>query len=125
VNRVLAAIVLAVVITLLSIARTRAQEAEDYVYTSADVMAAIDDASVTYGVSWWWLYRITLCETGGTLSPYSIGRQRELGPVQLHPKGELPRFYARGNTNPFNPYEALPYLAQRINEGAARAWSCA
>jgi hypothetical protein len=101
-----------------------AQE-EPYRYTAADILAAIDDASVTYGISWRWLYSITLCETGHTLDPYSIGRQGERGPVQLHPRGELPRFFARGNTDPFNPYEAIPYLAQRINEGAARAWSCA
>lgn len=94
-------------------------------YTSDDTLEAISEASATYGVSEAWLRSIVRCETGGSFSPYAIGRQGELGPVQLHPRGELPRFYAWGYGDPFDPYQAVPFLAQRINQGGARAWSCA
>jgi hypothetical protein len=94
-------------------------------YTASDTYYAIDEASAEMDVSWHRLYWIVRCETGGTFNPYSIGRARELGAVQLHPRGELPRFYAYGYSDPFNPYEAVRFLAQRLLAGGARAWTCA
>jgi hypothetical protein len=94
-------------------------------YTSDDTLAAIDIAAETHGVSRAWLYRIVDCETGHTLDPSSVGRLGEIGAAQLYRYGELPRFYARGYSNPWSPYEAIDYLAQRLNEGAAHAWACA
>lgn len=100
----------------------RAQEAA---YTPDDTLAAIDQASAEVGVSRAFLYRVVRCETGGTFNPYAVGKQGELGPVQLHPRGLLPLFYAVGYDDPFNPSESVRFLAQATMWGYASAWSCA
>jgi hypothetical protein len=99
----------------------RAQEA----YTAQDTLAAIHEASAETGVSESYLKSVVRCETGGTFDPYSVGRQGELGAAQLHPRGELPRFYAVGWLDPFSPYQAVRFMAQRFIDGGAGAWSCA
>src|SRR5947209_6510176 len=112
-------------LVLLFVATTpaHAQEADDAPsYTASDTIAAIDQASAETGVSRAWLLRVVSCETGGTLNPYAVGRQGELGAAQLHPRGELRRFYALGYGDPFSPYEAVTFLAQRLAQGGARAW---
>jgi len=101
--------------------RAHAQEA----YTAEDTYNALDEASAEIGVSWTWLYRTVRCETGGTMNPYSVGRQGELGVAQLHPRGELLRFYAWQYTDPYSPYQAIRFMAQRFVAGGASAWSCA
>jgi soluble lytic murein transglycosylase-like protein len=93
-------------------------------FSPDDTVAAIDAASAETGVSWSWLYRVVRCETGGTLNPYAVGRQGERGVAQLHPYGMLPTFYALGYADPFDPYEAVRFMAYRFAEGRARAWSC-
>ncbi len=93
-------------------------------FTPDDVVSAIHDVSADTGVSETTLTRIVGCETGGTFNPYSVGRQGELGPVQLHPRGELLRFRSWGLDDPFNPWLAVGFLATRIQQGGARAWSC-
>jgi soluble lytic murein transglycosylase-like protein len=102
-------------------APARAQERG---YTADDTLAAIWQYSIEQDVSYAWLYRIVKCESGGDFNPYARGRQGELGAVQLHPRGELLRFYAWGYDDPFSPYQSVRFLAQRINQGGARAWSC-
>ena len=102
-------------------APARAQETS---YTADDTLAAIWQYSFEQGVSYASLYRIVKCESGGDFNPYAVGRQGELGAVQLHPRGELLRFYAWGYDDPFSPYQSVRFLAQRINQGGARAWSC-
>ena|SRR3990167_620969 len=63
-------------------------------------------------------------EVGGVgYDPYAVGMSGELGPVQLHPRGKLPEFYARGYTDPFNPYQALVYLDDALAQGQAYHWS--
>jgi hypothetical protein len=94
-------------------------------YTPQDTLDAIDQYSVEMGVSRAFLMRVVRCETGGTFDPYSVGRQGELGAVQLHPRGELLRFYAIGYLDPFSPWQAVRFLAQRVLMGGATAWSCA
>lgn len=94
-------------------------------YTTDDTFAALDEVASESGVSYRYLRSIVACETGGTYAPYSVGRQGELGPVQLHPKGELMRFYAWGYRDPYSPYQAIAFLAARLQQGGARAWSCA
>lgn len=93
-------------------------------YTAEDTLAAIDEASVEIGVSRAWLTRVVSCETGGTFNPYSVGRQGELGPTQLHPRGLLPKFFSWGYTDPFSPYQSVRFLAQEFSYGRAGAWSC-
>lgn len=94
-------------------------------YTTDDTFAALEQVSAETGVSYRYLRSIVACETGGTFAPYSVGRQGELGPAQLHPRGELVRFYAWGYSDPYSPYQAVGFLATRLQQGAARAWSCA
>ena len=94
-------------------------------YDADDTLAAIDQASADTGVSRARLYAIVRCETGGTFSPNAVGRLGEIGAAQLYRKGELPNFYARGYDNPWNPYQAVDFLANRLLEGGARAWTCA
>jgi soluble lytic murein transglycosylase-like protein len=119
-RRVLAAVVLAVVIMTLNLTYAHARD-----YTSDDTLAAIEQYSNEYQVSYSWLYRIVRCETGWTFNPYAVGRQGELGAAQLHPHGELRRFYSWGYDDPFSPYQSVAFLAQRLSQGGARAWSCA
>jgi hypothetical protein len=96
-----------------------------HAYDADDTLAAIDQVSASSGVSYTRLYRIIRCETGGTFDPNSVGRMGELGAVQLYRRGELPTFYARGYDNPWNPYQAVEFLATRLLEGGAHAWTCA
>ena len=109
---------------LLALLWARPAHAQE-IYTSDDVIAAIDQASEEIGVSRAYLFRIVRCETGGTFDPYSVGRQGELGAVQLHPRGRLLHFFSLGYDDPFSPYQAVRYLAQEISFGRAAAWSCA
>lgn len=97
--------------------------AEEVVYNPTDSAIAIADAAVAYGISEAWLLATARCEAPG-LNPYAVGRQGELGIAQLLPRGELRRFYALGYTNPFNPYEAMDFMAMRFAAGGARAWTC-
>ena len=99
--------------------------AQERPWTSDDVLAAIDEASAETGVSYAWLYATVRCETGWTFNPYSRGRQGELGAAQLHPRGELLRFYSWGYDDPYSPYQAVRFMAQRFAAGGWRAWSCA
>lgn len=94
-------------------------------FTPRDVLNAVEWAAVEFGVSYQWMLSIVRCETGGTFNPYSIGKQGELGAVQLHPRGELRRFYTYGYSDPFDPWEAVPFLARRLRAGGGSAWSCA
>lgn len=99
--------------------------AQERAWTSDDTLAAIDEASAEIGVSQAWLFRTVRCETGWTFNPYARGRQGELGAAQLHPRGELLRFYAWGYDDPFSPYQSIRFMAQRFAMGGAGAWSCA
>jgi hypothetical protein len=102
-------------------APARAQESG---YTADDTLAAIWQYSIEFDISYTWLRSIVRCETGGDYNPYARGRLGERGAVQLHPRGELLRFYAWGYDDPDDPYQAVRFLAQRINQGGVGAWSC-
>jgi len=68
------------------------------------------------------------CETGGTFDPYSVGAAGELGAVQLHPRYALKDFYRVGYQDPYNPYEAVYFLAEALAGNrpplGAWTWSC-
>lgn len=100
------------------------QAQADEPYTSDDTRAAISQASAEIGVSEAWLYRTVDCETGGTFNPYAIGKRGELGAAQLAPWGELRRFRDWGYLDPFSPYQAVRFMAQRFAVGGSGAWSC-
>jgi soluble lytic murein transglycosylase-like protein len=93
-------------------------------FTADDTIAAIDQASAETGVSWSWLYRVVGCETGHSFNPYAVGRQGERGAAQLHPRGKLPQFYQLGYDDPYDPYQAVRFMAYRFAAGQAGAWSC-
>jgi hypothetical protein len=112
------AIALATVAWLLATATVHAYDADD-------TLAAIEAVSANTGVSHARLWSIVDCETGHTFSPNVVGRLGEIGAVQLYRYGELPRFYRYGYDDPWNPYQAVEFLATRLLEGGARAWTCA
>jgi len=91
-----------------------------------DTLAALEAASASTGVSYAWLHRVVGCETGFTWNPAAVGDYgTSFGAAQLHRGGgELPRFYAFGFSDPFNPYEAVTFMAQEFAVGRASAWSC-
>ena len=93
-------------------------------YTPDDTLAAIEQYTEEFGVSYRWVYRVVACETGYTFDPYSYGRQGELGAVQLHPRGELINFYRQGYTDPYSPYQAVRYLVSQFSIGRSYPWSC-
>lgn len=121
-------LVMLLIVLWLTTRSARAQDEAEQAWsgwTVADTFDALDGVSASTGVSWQRLYLIVRCETGNTFWPYSVGRAGERGVVQLHPRGELPRFHAWGYRDPYNPYEAIEFLAIRLQQGGARAWSCA
>lgn len=86
-------------------------------WTPADVLAAMATASPRARC-------IVRTEVGGVgYDPYAVGRAGELGPVQLHPRGKLPEFYALGYTDPFSPVESIEYLERALARGQASHWS--
>jgi hypothetical protein len=94
-------------------------------YTIDDTLAAIDAASAETGVSASWLRRVVYCETGGTLSPSVIGDHgTSFGAAQLHRGGLLGTFYAQGFGDPFNPYEAIAFMAYQFLSGNSFLWTC-
>jgi soluble lytic murein transglycosylase-like protein len=90
-------------------------------YDHADVRQAVDQAGSVRGVSPGLLACITWREA--TDDPYAVGAAGELGVVQLHPQGMLRTFRARGYDDPFNPYQAVDFLAVMINEGQGSQWA--
>lgn len=116
--------IVALVLAILSIYMAGTAHGQEVEYTSADTVAAIEQYSVEFGVSQVWLTRTVDCETGGTFSNYKVGRQGELGAAQLHPRGELRRFYDYGYWDPTSPWQSIRFMAQRFAWGGASAWTC-
>lgn len=85
----------------------------------------ITDRAAAHGVSAVWITSTLDCEGGGTWQAGIVGAAGELGPAQLHPRGELQHFYARGYTDPFSWWQATDFIAARFSEGGSGAWTCA
>jgi hypothetical protein len=90
-------------------------------FTERDTHTAVAAAAHERGVSERLLDCMVFHES--TYDPYALGARGELGAAQLHPRGRLADFYARGYLNPFNPYQAVDYLAAALTEGDGAAWS--
>lgn len=106
-----------------------AQEKDDEVtgtmqsvaWTQADTHQAINLVAFGRGVSYSRLDCIVRRESG--YSPYAVGSQGELGSVQLHPRGALLAFYARGYDDPFNPYQSVDFLGSELAAGRGGQWT--
>lgn len=102
-------------------------------FSPADTAAALESVGPIYGFAVEQHARsIVWCETGGTLSPSAIGDHgSSFGAAQLHHGGLLEHFRSVGYSDPFNPYEAIDYLARAIvGEWSylrigAWSWTCA
>ena len=93
-------------------------ERADATMTAEDTHSAIERASARHGVPVELLTCLVSVETGGTFSPYAVGDGgQSLGPAQLYSGGLLSAFYAAGYTDPFDPYEALDYMAGVVADG--------
>ncbi len=81
-----------------------------------------------YGLSPY-LTRVAACESGGfrpdVIYGPARGRAGEIGLFQLHPRGLLPLFYARGYSNPWDPNQQARFAEWAFANGLARHWSCA
>lgn len=90
---------------------------------------AINHASADTGVDYYRLFRIVACETGGKLDPYAEGDGgHSHGAAQLNDYGALNTFYAVGYTNPYDPYQAVYFLAESLRGDhpplGPHTWSC-
>ncbi len=87
-------------------------------FTASDTLIAIDAAAAAHGVPVALLRCLVSVETGGTFNPAAVGDNgQSFGAAQLYTAGLLPDFHARGGLSPFNPYEAVPYMARVIAAG--------
>lgn len=87
-----------------------------------DLEAIVRDRAAAHGVSGDYLSSVAGCES--KWNQYAVGALGELGLFQLHPRGELRAFWARGFTDPFDAWQSSEFAAQRFAEGGASAWSC-
>jgi hypothetical protein len=84
-------------------------------YSADDTEAAIADVHAAYGVPIGRLHEIVSCETGRTMDPNVVGDHgTSFGAVQLHRGGALSHFFSLGYTDPFNPWQAIEYLARAL-----------
>ncbi len=107
------------------VVRSRLASVEDMPqpkFTAVDTLKALDNASPL-------IQCVVAVEIGHPLPGYEpfdpnmVGEEGELGPAQLHPKGKLPRFYQEGNTNPKDPYQAIPFIEKQIALGDGNHWA--
>ena len=83
-------------------------------YTEADALLALQGASARV----WCIARVE-----STYNPNALGRQGEIGLVQLHPRGLLPVFYQWGYSDPWSPWQSRAFLEQALAAGMAHHWA--
>lgn len=99
-------------------------------YSAEDTLDALNRASADTDVPLYTLYAIVKCETGGTFNPNLDGDGgHSHGPAQLNDYGNaLPAFYAAGYTNPYDPYEAIYFMAESLRGDhrplGRHTWNC-
>lgn len=89
-------------------------------------------ASADHDAIYWKLEQTVHCESmhfnPRVIDGRLLGLAGEIGAVQLHPRGRLSDFYARGFHNPRNFSESVNYLALMMSENTQRFmqqhWSC-
>lgn len=87
-----------------------------------DLEQIVAERAAAHGVSAAWVSATIGCES--SWNTRAVGAAGELGLAQLKPGGELPSFFARGYSDPFDAYESIDYLALRFSEGGSGAWTC-
>lgn len=94
------------------------------VFTSADSIAAITQASARWGVDYGWLLRVAECESGLNPSAYN-SYSGASGLFQFLP-GTFWLYAARiGETRSYwNPYASANVAAFMFHEGLAYEWGC-
>lgn len=118
------------IVVLLIVLAALARSSYAAPYDKADVFAALEQASADTGVPYATLYSIVGCESGWTFSPNLDGDHgHSHGSSQLNDYGNaLPLFYGAGYTNPYNPYEAIYFMAEALRGDhpplGRWTWSC-
>ena len=99
-------------------------------YTSVHTEDAIYRAHMDTGVNYDTLRHIVGCETGWTFNPYAEGDGgHSHGAAQLNDYGNaIGAFYRAGYTDPYNPYEAVYFMAESLRGDhpplGRRTWNC-
>lgn len=119
-----------VAVSLVSLIGLSARASASAPYDAGDTLQAIDAAATDTGVPYQELFRRVRCETGGTFNPNAEGDGgHSHGAVQLNDYGALQRFYDVGYTNPYNPYEAVHFMAEVLHGDhpplGSWTWTCA
>jgi hypothetical protein len=101
-------------------------KAEAHGDAPADIDTLLHAASTYRSVSYWTMYTIARCESGQwdrrVIDGRKLGKQRERGIVQIHPRGLGPLFESR--TGDYSPSDSLYFLAWAITQGMRGHWSC-
>lgn len=92
----------------------------------------LHDVSLRYDVWYWKLEETLHCESMhynmAVIEGRRLGLQGEIGAAQLHPRGRLSDFYARGFDNPRSFVQSAEYVALMMSEHNVRFmqthWSC-
>jgi hypothetical protein len=87
------------------------------------VIETIHERAAAHGQSGPYLVAVARCES--RLDPGAVGGQGEVGLFQLHPRGLLRDFYARGYSDPWSAWQQADYVASAFSRGLAGHWSCA
>jgi len=75
-----------------------------------------------------YLTRVASCESHfrpDVIYGPTVGKLGEKGLFQLAPFGLLPMFFARGFTNPWNPWQQAAFATWAFAHGLGGRWSCA
>lgn len=121
-----------VCVALLLLALT-VQPATAQQWTVENTLEAIEAVAPQYRE---WIRETVRCETGGTFNPMvtnwnDSGYGPSRGPAQINDYWQGAHFHASGYTDPYNPYEAIPYLENAfrgdyVADGIGWwRWSCA
>ena len=68
------------------------------------------------------MLRLADCES--RMDPRAVGKEGEVGLMQLHPRGLLPEFFRLGYGNPWSAWQQSDFTARMLADGLGRHWSC-
>jgi len=95
--------------------------------TTDELEPPVIDQGPPWGLSPY-LQRVARCESinyrPDVVYGPTRGRAGEIGLFQLHPRGLLPLFFARGFTDPWDPMQQAEFATWAFGAGLSRNWSC-